>query len=122
MTALVRLIQARKASKQKIMQKPTLVAILDWQLHDLKKAEAAVEVQKNANPVKHDPKSEEINPVPRKGIESAAPIAAYLLAAIFSPERYGGASLETMNVVIVEWDRKRRLMSRLFNRTPRASL
>jgi hypothetical protein len=56
------------------MQNPTLVAILDWQLHDLKKADAAVDVQKKARPVRHDPMSDEIRPVPRKGIESAAPM------------------------------------------------
>lgn len=70
----VKLNQANNASRQKIMQKPTLVAMLDWQLHDLKKADAAVEVQKNARPVRQEPRSEEMRPVPRKGIESAAPI------------------------------------------------
>jgi hypothetical protein len=81
MTNLVKLIHARRASKQKIMQNPTLVAMLDWQLHDLKKADAAVEVQKKARPVKQEPRSEEMSPVPRKGMDSAAPIAVSLCRA-----------------------------------------
>ena len=50
------------------------MAILDWQLQDLKKADAAVDVQKKARPVRHDPAIDEISPPPRKGIERSAPI------------------------------------------------
>lgn len=72
----VKLSQANNASRQKMRQKPTRVAMDDWQLHDLKKADAAVEVQKNARPVRHDPMSEEIRPPPKKGIDRAAPMVA----------------------------------------------
>ena len=73
MTALVRDSQARAASRQKMIANPTLVAIEDWQLQDLKKAEAAVEVQKKAKPAKQEVAMED-SPPARKGIDSAAPI------------------------------------------------
>lgn len=58
--------------------KPTRVAMDDWQLQDLKKAEAAVEVQKKANPVKQEVKRPETKPPERRGIERRAPIAGGL--------------------------------------------
>ena len=70
---LVKLSHASKASRQKIMAKPTRVAIEDWQLHDLKKADAAVLVQKKARPARHE-FAMEARPPPRKGSESATPM------------------------------------------------
>ena len=69
----VKLSHAISASKQKMMAKPTRVAIEDWQLHDLKKADAAVLVQKQASPAKHE-LAMEARPPPRKGNERATPM------------------------------------------------
>ena len=57
-----------------MMANPTRVAIDDWQLHDLKNADAAVLVQKKAAPARQDVAREAIPP-PRNGIETTAPIS-----------------------------------------------
>lgn len=58
--------------KEKMNAKPIRVAIEELQLHDLKNIEAAVEVQQNARPARHD---EAIVPSPLAiGSESKRPI------------------------------------------------
>lgn len=58
-----------------MMANPTRVAMLDWQLHDLKNADAAVLVQKKARPAKQEVAMLAMPP-PRNGMESSAPIIA----------------------------------------------
>ncbi|CAO1615052.1 unnamed protein product [Jaminaea pallidilutea] len=54
--------------------KPTRVAMDDWQLHDLKKALAAVDVQKKARPPRQDVANPERRDPDKSGMESNAPI------------------------------------------------
>lgn len=65
---------ANAASRQKISAKPTRVAMDDWQLQALKKADAAVEVQKKASPVMQEVKRPDTRPPERSGIERRAPM------------------------------------------------
>lgn len=65
---------ANAASKQKMRAKPTRVAMEDWQLQDLKKAEAAVDVQKKARPVRQEVKRPLTRPPERSGMERRAPM------------------------------------------------
>ena len=54
--------------------KPTRVAMDDWQLHDLKKADAAVEVQKKARPPRQEVARPERSESERNGMERKAPM------------------------------------------------
>lgn len=65
---------ANAASRQKMRAKPTLVAMDDWQLHDLKKAEAAVDVQKKASPPRQEVARPDKRLPERNGIDRRAPI------------------------------------------------
>jgi len=48
------IIHARIEFSAKMKAKPTRVAMDELQLHDLKNIEAAVDVQQNATPVRHE--------------------------------------------------------------------
>jgi len=74
----VSIIQANKLLSMRIKQYAIRVAIEDEKLHDLQKAEAACEVQKNTSPLMQLSPIVEIIPLtaPSRGMERKAPMAA----------------------------------------------